>query len=302
MILDDIIALATDDKTRITVVLRKCLVLAHALKNDRLKTWSHHELNGYEEVADLPSYRMIVAGAKGNFVGPWQSQWNGVPIPPQVLEEAHRCFAETVLLTQAIAAYEDMVNLPAEGTLTIPWSETLALYYQRRIPNTKQMFLVNAWQEIPKSVVVELLDTVRNRVLSLALELKGEVGEADLTQPSAAATETIEKTVVQQIFGETIYVASGQASIHVQNTTLTPGDWDQLAKTLGSSGIAPAEISDLSEAIAADKTLAGLPFGNKVLDWIKKQAPNVLSGGVKIGASVGQSLLTEYLKQHYGIH
>jgi hypothetical protein len=164
------------------------------------------------------------------------------------------------------------------------------------------MALVNAWQEFPKSAVVELLDTVRNRVLSLALELKGEVGEADLNQPSAEATETIDKTVVQQIFGETIYVASGHASIQVQNTTLTPGDWNQLAKTLSNSGIAPAEVSELSKAIAVDKTPAGSPPGNKVLDWIKKQAPNVESGGVEIGASVGQSLLTEYLKQHYGIH
>jgi len=39
----------------------------------------------------------------------------------------------------------------------------------------------------------------------------------------------------------------------------------------------------------------------KVKDWVKKTAPKVLSGGVKIGASVGQTLLLEYLKQYFGL-
>ena len=90
--------------------------------------------------------------------------------------------------------------------------------------------------------------------------------------------------------------------MQIQNNTLIPGDWNQLAKTLNSAGIAPAAVDELSKEIAADKTPTGSPLGTRVLDWIKKQAPNVVSGGVKIGASVGQSLLTEYLKQHYGIH
>ena len=65
MILDDIIALATDDTASLAVVLRKCLVLAHVLKNDRLKSWAQSELNGYEPDAELPDYRKSAAGAKG---------------------------------------------------------------------------------------------------------------------------------------------------------------------------------------------------------------------------------------------
>lgn len=300
MILDEIVSFATDDKVRITVLLRKCLVLAHVLKNDRLKMWVQHELNGYDDDADLPPYRRVSADAKGNFAGPFGSALNGWPIPAIALEEGHRKFAETVMLNQAIAAYEDAAKVPNEGTLTLHWPNALTLYYRQRIPNNKGMVLIDAWQEIPKSTIIELLDTVRNRVLSLALELKDEVGvdEKELNHFSIEAPEAVEKTVVQQIFGGTVYVASDNASIQVQNTALTPGDWSELANALSAAGISKGQVEELSKAISADKST----MGGKVLAWIKQQAPHVVSGGVKIGTTVGQAVLTEYLKQHFGIH
>ena len=67
MLLDDIISLATHDKTSISVLLRKCVVLAHQLKNDRLKSWANHEFNGYENASEVPPYRKIAANSKGQF-------------------------------------------------------------------------------------------------------------------------------------------------------------------------------------------------------------------------------------------
>lgn len=305
MILDDIIALATDNTASLAVVLRKCLVLAHVLKNDRLKLWAQSELNGYEPDAEVPDYRKSAAGAKGNFMGSFGSVLNNFVIPPQLLDEADRRHGQYVLLNQAVAAYEDLLRLPAvKGTLTLHWSNAMIGYYMDRLPMSAGLQLVDAWQEIPRSAITQLLDTVRNRALSLALELKDDVGDDDtaLKQLSQTSTEKVERTVVQQIFQGTVYLASGNASMQVQNNTLTPRDWNQLAKILNDAGIAPTAVEELSKEIAADKTPSGSPLGTRVLDWIKKQAPNVVSGGVKIGASVGQSLLTEYLKQHYGIH
>ena len=42
-------------------------------------------------------------------------------------------------------------------------------------------------------------------------------------------------------------------------------------------------------------------MGSMVTGWIMKTAPKVLSGGVKVGAAVGQTLLTEFLKQYFGL-
>jgi hypothetical protein len=305
MILDEIIDLATDDTASLAVVLRKCLVLAHVLKNDRLKSWAQSELNGYDPDAELPDYRKSAAGAKGNFMGPFGSALNNFVILPQCLDEDDRHHAQYALLNQAVAAYEDLLRLSAvKGMLTLHWSNNMIGYYMDRLPMNGGLQLVDAWQEIPRSAFTQLLDTVRNRALSLALELKDEVGEDDaaLKQLSQTSNEKVEQTVVQQIFHGTVYLASGNASMQIQNNTLTPGDWNQLAKILSNAGIAPAAVDELSKEILADKASTGSPLGTRVLDWIKKQGPNVLAGGVKISASVGQSLLTEYLKQHYGIH
>jgi hypothetical protein len=45
-LIDEIIELAVDDRTSLSVLLRKCLVLSHRLKNERLKAWAEKELDG----------------------------------------------------------------------------------------------------------------------------------------------------------------------------------------------------------------------------------------------------------------
>ncbi len=65
---------------------------------------------------------------------------------------------------------------------------------------------------------------------------------------------------------------------------------------LRSAGISEPELDELSEAIKDEKRTTGA----RVKGWIEKTAPKVLSGGVKIGAAVGQALLLEYLKQYCG--
>lgn len=56
MLLDDIIALATDNQQPLSVLLRKCLILAHELHNDLLKDWVKSELDG---IPPKRNYRTI---------------------------------------------------------------------------------------------------------------------------------------------------------------------------------------------------------------------------------------------------
>src|SRR5580704_6601030 len=100
-LLDDIINLAIDGKQPLPDILRKCLLLGHELKNDRLKAWANQELDGYKSGRDVPEYRIIPALARGNFIGPFHAQYNRHMIPSIILEERHREFAETVYLTQS---------------------------------------------------------------------------------------------------------------------------------------------------------------------------------------------------------
>ena len=104
MLLDEIIDLATSDKQRLSVVLRKCLVLAQKLKNERLKAWANLELDGYKSVATIPEYRIFNASALGHLSGPFGSDATNVPIPPVLLREEDRYLATKVYLAQPVGS------------------------------------------------------------------------------------------------------------------------------------------------------------------------------------------------------
>ena len=300
MLLDEIIELASgDDKQSISVLLRKCLILASELKNERLKVWANSELNGYSSDENLPDYRITPAQAKGHFSGPFGSGWNYLPIPPAVLEKEHQKFALRIPLLQAISAYEDIVSSSSGGggSITVQWPANLVLYYQSKI--STGMILVAAYQEIPRSALVEVLEAVRNRTLNMALELKAELGNVqDLRKASSGHSLQIEKVVLSNIAGN-VYLSTGQSSMDasIQRQNIVAGDWNQLTKILQDSGISGPEVAELSTAIKED----GQTMGSKVKGWISKNAPKVLSNGVKVGTAIGQTLLTEFLRKHCGL-
>jgi len=129
-LLDEIIDLASSEKGSVATLLRKCLVLAHALKNDRLKVWAEHELNGYDPTdGAIPKYRKAAAPAKGFFVGSFGVQINNQPIPPAMLKERDRHFAESVVLSQPIASYE---NVEGDSRFVFEWPANLTVLYQRQ--------------------------------------------------------------------------------------------------------------------------------------------------------------------------
>ena len=101
---------SVDGEIGIAVLLRKCRLLSDILDNDNLKAWVLKELNGYEDWKDLPVYRVIPAGAKGLFLGPFQAQINDQPLASMLLKEEHRHFAEQVFLREPANAYENLGN------------------------------------------------------------------------------------------------------------------------------------------------------------------------------------------------
>lgn len=301
MLLNDIIDLATDDKQSITTLLRKCLVLASQLKNERLKAWANQELNGYDSGKELPEYRILAAGAVGVFAGPggMQIQRN---IPSTLLEDEHKDWAKKVYLSQPVMTLEHSIESKKHSSLIFPWDDNLTLRYQDEL--LEGWGLLKAYQETPKSVIAGLLDTVRTRVLNMALEIKSEVGgtDADLEHIGPREAEKVDQTINNYIYGGNVYVAAGQSTMNAttiqqQQQNIVAGDWEHLAKVLRTAGVSGPELDDLSTAVKED----GKTMGERVKCWIEKTAPKVLSGGVKIGVSVGQTLLVEYLKQYYGL-
>lgn len=300
-LLDDIINLAIDGKQPLPDILRKCLLLAHELKNDQLKTWANQELNGYKSKGGIPEYRHVQAIAKGHFLGDFGRELKNYLIPPAALEENDRHWAYEVFLPQGVSAYAEILKASDETTITFPWPGDMVLYYQQKLIDGYG--LASAWLTVSKNVIVEVLDTVLNRTLNMALQIKDELGSSfvDLHKLDSTEAEKVQNIIVQNIYGGTNYLSLGDMSVeaptHIE-TVINVGDRRKLDELLNAAGLEPADLKKLTKAIGAD---GGKKPGSKVGNWIKENASKVITGGVTIGAKIGAEILTAWLKQYYGL-
>src|SRR5262249_20468185 len=167
-LLDEIIAAAVDEKVPIGTLLRKCLVLEQQVKNEKFRVWLNQELDGYHAPYDVPDYRVFKAISYGFFVGYAGAQINNQPLSLHPLAKEEREAIEYCKLVQPAASYD---RKPAEkDQATIPWPPGLTVKYQQKF--IKNFVLNRAWQAIPDSIIVGLVETVRTRILRFALELK----------------------------------------------------------------------------------------------------------------------------------
>jgi len=294
-LLDDIIRLAQDDTQSLPNLLRKCLILASELKDARLRAWANQELDGYEAPRDeqVPAYRRVHANAYGTFAGPFNAWSNKHIVIPAVMDEEHKHWAEMVDLIQSVSALDDLVKMDnTQGVLVSHWRPNMVAYYSDKL--WPGWICHDAWQEIPKSVLVQVLDTVRNKTLRMALEIREEVGGSDLAHVSESVTERVHSIVINNLGGN---VSVGDMDVSRQ-TVIIAGDRKTLDEALTKVGLDKSDLNELSEAILVD---GGSKPGNRVTAWVQSKAGKVVVGGFKVATSVGQQLLTDWLLIHYGL-
>jgi AbiTii len=296
-LLDDLINLAEDGKQPLPDILRKCLRLGHELKNERLKQWANQELGGYDDDQLLPDYRKVHARAKGNFAGPYYAQRLNYIIPSVAMEEQHRMYADSLPLGQSVSAYADLISKATAGVFVFPWPSNLIAYYQDKLMQGDYI-CHSAWQEIPTNVLVEVLETVRTRTLNMALQIKDELGTsyADLNKAKAKEAE-IQNIVINNVGN----VAFGNASVGASAQTIVVGDRNMLDAALTKAGLDQTDLNELSEAILVDGGTKPDKPGTKLDSWIQSKAGKIVIGGAKVGMSIGQQLLTDWLLIHAGL-
>ncbi|MFZ0636670.1 MAG: hypothetical protein WA755_09170 [Candidatus Acidiferrales bacterium] len=147
------------------------------------------------------------------------------------------------------------------------------------------------------------MDSIRNRTLNIALEIKDELGTSytDLRNIGPSNAAKIQQIIVQNTHGGANYLAFGQASLDASTntqTTISVGDRQTLDSILSEAGLDESDLRKLTEAIQAD---GRRKLGAKVTSWIKEHAQKIVVGTARVGLKIGQELLTQWLKQYFGL-
>lgn len=294
-LLDDIITAITETDDKTSSIMRKCLVLSYRLKNSDLQSWVSKELNGYDSGdPTLPEYRQVPTQAKGLFLGSFGNHINDQPIPPAALKKEHRHFAQNAKLIQPLAAYE---AIKPNENLSLPWPPNLTVLYQSAFFEGT-MTLNRAWQEIPGSCFVSVIDTIRTRMLTFVLELKQQTSDEEVeveALPVSTVQTLVQLTVIggNNVFGDVEKFAA---------QTVQVGDMGSLNGTLAALGVNHKELAMLQQELAADRQddPEKDSLGTRTLHWIGRNVEAVGKGAVKISADVAKTVITEAIKRFLG--
>jgi hypothetical protein len=251
---------AIDSKVELTVLLRKCMVLAARLGNPEFKQWVENELNGYENINSLPDYRRIRVHSKGHFSGPFQSGLRNADIPMSCIPKEFVERLSYSYLTQPIAALESLIkDNKDKSSFQEPWNPDLVAHVGCNI--YENMSCLEAWKVIPYPAIVAVLDSVRNKILSFALEIENEfpgAGEATAnSQPMSQ--ERVNQIFNTYILGNVQNVATGSTDVkqNVLNKTIDTKIFDDLIDIINRSIEDRRMISELIEVVNEMKNTKG---------------------------------------------
>jgi hypothetical protein len=289
------------NNVEISTILRKCKILATRLGNEEFKRWVEFELNGYTSKDDLPEYRVLKVESHGNFIGvAWQ--FTDIPIPPSSIPEKYRDIVTTVYFMDPIVYYHSLITSTEGSTdLSQPWPADLISLVGAKI--YKNMNCSNAWKVISRGTIASLLDQVRNRVLSFALEIEGDAPNAGEAPPN---TKPVSDERVAQVFNTVIQgnvgnIAAGSQTItYDTEITVNQNDLGSLKQYLASLGIGKKDLEELDQAVREDRqSKVRGDLGEKVKGWLGRMISKAGSSSWKIATHVAANLLVKAISAYY---
>lgn len=213
-----------------------------------------------------------------------------------LMNAEHRHFAEHVTLRQPIAAYE---GCNKGSRFVVPWPPNITGLYERAFFGGRYA-LNRAWQEVPSSVMTALVDTIKTKVLRLALELKTELGTVG-DNVEELPKERVDQQIVTVIYGGYNVIASRHFN-QVNTVEIQAGDWNALAQALAGMGVRDDAVVELRTALANDKQEASTPtLGKRTLQWLSEIGKKTGTVALAVGIEVVKKQATELILKYLGI-
>jgi len=164
---------------------------------------------------------------------------------------------------------------------------------------------LTAWKVIPRGALAGLVDTVRTRILSFAIEI-----EATAPNAGEAPTNTIPipQKEVATVFNTYIMggvgnlAAGGHDFAQAAQIAVQQGDFSSLRDLLTRLDVPNEEISALDVSIKEDaKDVGSGKLGPKTSSWIARMMQKAGEGALKIGTSAAASVIGKAIAKYLGL-
>ncbi len=291
---------AIDKKSDLGTLLRKCKLLAARLRNKELGDWLLWESNGYPETIKVPDYRIWKLELKGDFNGPFNSWLRNYNIPLFSLPEKTRDYYENYQCRQSISSIEETLKYSDKGILEVSTGD-LAVLIGTKVYKGYNCVQVRA--EFGIGNLLELLNSVRNRILDFSLAIWKEKPNAGESNPKS--NEKLESSKVTKIFNTTIFGGTanviGEISDSHLNLNIINNDFKSLEKELKKYLINNSDIQELEKSLKKDDPPKGANnYGPLVSNWISNMVKKAAMGSWKIGIGVAANVLANAIAKYYG--
>jgi hypothetical protein len=288
-------------------ILLRLRFLAARLGSDALAEWVKHEADGYPPGVIVPEYRQFGVSFTGSFNGAFGRMISNVAIPPTIIANVAGKDWLTHSERQSVSAIEDLIrsSQKANGNPQINAAD-LTILLSNKVYQGMACHSVHG--VVSRSAMVEMMETVRARVLDLTLELEKAVPEAaEITAGQVLGPPEPEKSaVVTNITNQIIHGSTGAniatSGIANINVSVKQGDIRSLESALEQGGIPASDAADFAKIVSEEVPEGSdQPFGKAARAWIEANIGKALSGAWKVGAAVATGLLTAAAKQFYGL-
>ncbi|MGU5678022.1 AbiTii domain-containing protein [Aeromonas hydrophila] len=267
-LIPELIAMASDQTVKTPDLLRKAMVAARLLKQPEWATWIGHELQGYPDGIRLPSYRLIRGELRA------QNPVNGL-IPLHVGTPREKELLSTSLFFEGVSDLEALAASSEVLLCHFPPDIAAVLRDIQPLPMTAVIV-------VSTSQVRGLLEAVRNRVLSWALDLTdaGIQGEGMSFTPQ-------EQQQAQQLAPVNIHIGGNATGFQFMQNS--PGGQQQQTENNEQKDAALAALLPWLTQVIAQGQLQGEACAElqAELDTLKAQAASPNPKWQVIGAVAG---------------
>jgi hypothetical protein len=288
--------LASDSKNHLPDLLRKALLISSKLGLNDFRSWVLSELNGYQSAENIPDYRVI--GSQLKVINPYHGY------QPFIIEDSDlaRLFSK-VKIFESVESLQHLIsrsNVKEQLTFPFPPEQKAALMRMQdgfaRLEPTRI---------IGSNQVKSVLEQVRTQLLdwALLLESQGILGDGInfSAEEKAIATENQSAINIQNFQGVLGNVSGGSVS-QTMSLTVTPGNFDSLARYFRQQEVNEDDIKSLELAIRQDPEATKVgSFGPKVSGWIGKMTSKAADGTWAVSVGAAGSLLATAIAKFYGL-